>query len=269
MQQEKEIYFHVGLGKVASTYLQHRFFPKLEGIEYIPTGKYRRSKRLIAASNSKKILISREFDRQLEEELRWFASSFPKVRVIIIFRPHAEWIASQYRRYVKNGFHWPFDSFVDLDEDKGIWSRDELILYRKIEIIEQYAQDKPLVLFYRDLRNDPWSFFDQIAEFCGATYPKEKISMDPVHRSYSEKQLIGLRRFCRRFKRTPPKPRKNKVLHWILYRPWWAFFHLVMYTTRLFPDTWTKNEALIPPETLARIESEFKEDWNRLEMYAR
>ena len=40
---EPEIYFHVGLGKVASTYLQNKVFNNLEGIHYIPKNKYRSS----------------------------------------------------------------------------------------------------------------------------------------------------------------------------------------------------------------------------------
>ena len=31
---EKEVFFHVGLGKTATTYLQYQFFPKLRGIHY-------------------------------------------------------------------------------------------------------------------------------------------------------------------------------------------------------------------------------------------
>ena len=69
---EKQIYFHVGLGKVASTYLQHEVFPKLKGIHYLPTGKYKRSKSIIPQLEVAKVLVSREFDRQFEDEVRWF-----------------------------------------------------------------------------------------------------------------------------------------------------------------------------------------------------
>ena len=49
--KQPEIYFHVGLGKVASTYLQHRFFPKLKGIHYIKSTRYRRSLQIIKDTN--------------------------------------------------------------------------------------------------------------------------------------------------------------------------------------------------------------------------
>ncbi len=36
-----QIYYHVGLGKAASTYLQNRVFPVLEGIRYVHRDRYR------------------------------------------------------------------------------------------------------------------------------------------------------------------------------------------------------------------------------------
>jgi len=39
---EKIIYFHVGISKTGSTFLQNRVFPKLSKITYIPTNKYHR-----------------------------------------------------------------------------------------------------------------------------------------------------------------------------------------------------------------------------------
>ena len=36
----KVIYFHVGISKTGSTFLQQRVFPFLKNIHYIPTRKY-------------------------------------------------------------------------------------------------------------------------------------------------------------------------------------------------------------------------------------
>ena len=38
----KKIFFHVGLAKTGSTFLQKNFFPKLKNIKYISTHKYKR-----------------------------------------------------------------------------------------------------------------------------------------------------------------------------------------------------------------------------------
>ena len=48
----KNIYFHVGLAKSGSTFLQKNFFPKLQNIKYISTHKYRRCIKIIKNTNS-------------------------------------------------------------------------------------------------------------------------------------------------------------------------------------------------------------------------
>ena len=264
----QEIFFHVGLGKVASTYLQHRFFPKLRGLRYIPTNRYRRSKQILEKEGAGVFLVSREFDRQFEREVTWFTSTYPRARIIVLFRSQSSGIASQYRRYVKNGFHWDFEKFLDLKHDQGKWKKNDLLYYPKLEIIERCSSQKPLVLFYDDLKADPWVFLQRIADYTGTTFDPNHISLESVHRSYTEKQLKVLRGFCRRYKRTPPQAYHNKIIHWLRYRPWWAFFHLIMYMAILIPDRWVPADPLISPEQLDEIDQLYQEDWSAVQDYA-
>ena len=66
----KEIYFHVGLAKTGSTFLQKNFFPYLKNIKYISTHDYINSIDIINKTNYKSYLISREFDKQFEREIK-------------------------------------------------------------------------------------------------------------------------------------------------------------------------------------------------------
>lgn len=264
---EQEIYFHVGLGKVASTYLQHEFFPKLQSIDYIPTNRYRKSKKILAQMGSGKYLVSREFDRQFEREVTSFCAEYPDTKIIIIFRRHGSWIASQYRRYAKNGFHWGFDRFMDFEKDEGHWKQKDLLFYPKLEIIERCSTQKPLILFHDDLKKNSWAFLQSIADYTGSTFNKEQISLNPVHTSYTEKQLKVLQAFCRRFKPTLPRSYHNKVLHWLLYRPWWGLFHLVMYAAVLVPERWISKAPLISKEQLEAVDKYYEEDWDRVKNY--
>ncbi len=266
---DQDIYFHVGLGKVASTYLQHSFFPKLRSIDYIPTNQYRRSKEILARKGAGRYLISREFDRQFEEEVTRFCSVYPDTKIIVIFRKHGSWIASQYRRYVKNGFHWSFDRFMDFEKDEGRWQQKDLLFFPKIEVIERCSSQKPLVLFYEDLKKDPMSFLQRIADYTGSSFKAGDISLGRVHTSYSEKQLKVLQSFCRRFKKQRPKAYDNKVMHWLLYRPWWALFHLVMYASVLIPDKWISQSPLISKEEIDAINIRYQEDWEEVKKYAK
>jgi len=87
----KNIYFHVGLAKTGSTFLQNNFFPKLQNIKYISTHKYRRCIDIINNTNYDSYLISREFDRQLEGEVKKILNYFPETKIIIAFREHKKW----------------------------------------------------------------------------------------------------------------------------------------------------------------------------------
>ena len=269
MSDQPEIVFHVGLGKVASTYLQHRFFPKLKGIRYLSTHKYKKSKQLIDPALSAKWLVSREFDRQFEQEVRWFTDTYPQAKVIMIVRPHGSWVASQYRRYVKNGWYHPFSSFLDMKEDQGFWKKSDVPYYPRIELVEKLTGQQPLVLFHEELKNDPWSFLGKIAEFAGATFKRESISLEPFHTSYTKKQLLVLRAYCRRYVKKVPKGYRNKIKHWVLYRPWWVFFHLIMYAAQLFLRSWVPKEELISQCDLDRIDDYFAEDWASVLAYAK
>ncbi len=101
MSKAPEIIFHVGLGKTGSSYLQQHFFPKLKGIHYIPTSRYRFSPKIITKRHHQKYLVSREFDRQFDREVEWFSAMYPDARPVMVLRRHDSWIASQYRRQVK------------------------------------------------------------------------------------------------------------------------------------------------------------------------
>ncbi len=211
--------------------------------------------------------MSREFDRQLESEIKWFTRTFPETRIILLLRRHDSWIASQYRRHVKNGFFREFQEFIDIDEDRGYWKTRELRFYPMVQIIEKYTVHKPLVLFYEDLIRDPIGLVIKISQYTDTSFSKNKISLDRVHKSFSDKQLKFLRSFCRRYIRYFPKEYPNRLKHWLLFRPWWAFFHLILYISALFPESWISKDVLIKNSDLTMIKDYFEEDWRAVKEY--
>ena len=92
----KNIYFHVGLAKTGSTFLQNNFFPKLQNIKYISTHKYRRCIDIINNTNYDSYLISREFDRQLEGEVKKILNHFYTMILQIRFRQLKKFTKVQY-----------------------------------------------------------------------------------------------------------------------------------------------------------------------------
>lgn len=270
MMVTPEIYFHVGLGKVASTYLQHSFFPKLQNIHYIKTNRYRKSPDIIAKGEYDRYFVSREFDQQLEDEVRWFSSMYPQARPIIIFRRHDSWIASQYRRYVKNGGYLDFAGFFDVENDKGLWKRKHVTFYTNLEHLEHYFDQKPLVLFYDELRHDPWTFFDKIAGFSKSTYSREEVSLAKVHGSYNEKQLKVIRKVATTiFGKKQPKFSTQPVLHWLQRRGRLYTCYAILYPALLIPESWVSKAPLIDPAELKKVRDYFEEDWKRCQEYAK
>ena len=262
----KQVFLHVGLGKVASTYLQYRVFPKFKGIHYIQRTKYWNYDKIIETSSEPKFLISREFDRQLETEVRKFAETFPNGRFIINLRRHDSWIASQYRRFVKNGMYLTFEEFLDLDKDDGFWKVQELTFFPMLQVLEEITGNRPKVLFHEQLKKDPFDFYDAIANYIGATYDRSDISLKPVHRSYSEKQLKIIRKF-KLYKSEPYGNMRNPV-DWLRRR--WRFLlcYLILYPARLVPAAWVSQAPLISPESLERVRAHFADDWQRCVDYA-
>ena len=264
-----EIYFHVGLGKVASTYLQHSFFPKLQNIHYIKTNRYRKAPEIIAKRDYERYFVSREFDQQLEEEVRWFSSQYPDAHPIIIFRRHDSWIASQYRRYVKNGGHLPFTGFFDVEKDEGLWKREHVTFYNNLAHLEHYFNHKPLVLFYDELRADPWAFFDKITAYSDTHYNKEDVSLAKVHRSYNTKQLKVMRKLAAGiFGKKQPTFSQQPILHWLQRRGRLLACYAILYPSLLLPDSWLNKDPLIDPAELEKVKEFFQDDWDRCKAFA-
>ena len=263
----KNIYFHVGLAKTGSTFLQKNFFPKLQNIKYISTHKYRRCIDIINNTNYDSYLISREFDRQLEGEVKKILNHFPETKIIIVFREHKKWISSQFKRFSKNGYHFKFEDFYN-NTNSGYWKNEDMIYIDKINIIKKYSKYDPLVLNFDELKINPHSYLSKISEYTNSNYSKSNISLNVVHKSYSEKQLIFLKGFCRIFKPNPPKYyADNKLKHWLYFRPWWLLFHLVMYVAYFLPKNMIVKKPLIDNNYLGKTMKKYKSDWDEILKY--
>lgn len=266
--KKPEIYFHVGLGKTASTYLQMDVFPKFKNIHYIPTNRYKKALNIIAKGEHDRFLVSREFDRQLEDEVKKFSAKYPDAHPIIFFRRHDGWMASQYRRQVKNGRTFSFKEYFDVKDNKGVWDRSEADFYNKLMILEKYFSNKPLVLFYEELREDQHKVIDRIASFTKATYAKSDVKTSKTHSSYNENQLKGIQKVA---KVIPLKKR-----HDFGFKPFNFFYNLgiqamrypLLYFFKLLPDSFYSNDPLISQKDREEVKSYFAEDWKKVKQYA-
>ena len=259
------IFFHVGLGKTGSTYLQKKFFPKLKGIRYIASGRYRKCKEIIRKSDAKSVLVSREFDTQLRDEVSWLTRSFPSPNILIVLRRHDQWILSQYKRHVKNGYQGELTDFMDIKNDQGYWVKAHLTYLPMIQWIEKVTGHPPKILVYDDLTARPKESLQAMAAWMNAHWSESDYSDEKVHGSYSNHQLVILRRFTRKFFKSAPNHHPySKWKHWLYFRPVWALFHLVLSLAKVIPKRLIANEKLYNESDLVDIRRYFQSDWEAI-----
>lgn len=264
-----DIIFHVGLEKTATTYLQQSVFPNFKDILYVSKNNFSKVDEIIQENKNKKILISHEFGRRdFQNKIQAFAEKYPQTRPIIVLRRHDLWIASYYKFLVKRGLKDNFRDFFDIENDKGNWKREELFYFPEIQFLEKTFENKPLVLFHHDLKDNPALFIKQIADYSGVNdmYP---VSIKPRHKSYNEKELI-IRRWVtqntifREFynvghiKRYRMKRLYNRIIR-----------YPTLYIAKMIPGAWVKTHRLIPEQDLHQIRDYYKADWDRCLNYAR
>lgn len=264
----KQVYFHVGLGKTGTTYLQYEFFPRLKGIHYIQRTRYQRAYDIINNTSYPRYLVSREFDQQLAEEVARFSRHYPDAGVIIVLRRHDGWIASQYRRFAKNGIHVDFNTFFDIDNDQGLWKQSDLNFMAKLRIVEENFRHRPLVLFQEDLKDDPFGFYDKIAAYTCTQYDRNEISLDAVHVSYSDKQLKAVRKLSKHLFPASETHSRKTLRGWLQWRRIQLTSYAIMYTALLLPDAWFDDIELIPKVQLDKIRDRFADDWAQCRAYA-
>ena len=267
-KKSKEIFFHVGLGKTGSTYLQYKVFPKFKNIHYIQRNKYKKSFRIIRNTNLERYLVSSEFDVQYTYQLHRIAKEFPEAGIIVVLRRQDSWLASEYRRYVKNGISVNFNEFVDLENDTGVWKQKEAYFWPRIELALKLFERKPLVLLHEGLKNHPLSFIRKIAQYTNAQFKKEDISLAPKHKSYGRKQLLIRRRLNKTFTGNIRLSSHKFIAHiqkWLVVKPVRC---TVLFLANLVPGKFVSKEDLIPQDYLHKIQKFYQDDWKKCTDYA-
>ena len=265
MSDSCTIYFHVGTGKTGSTFLQTRIFPLLNEIYYIPTNRYHKIFQEIEKSSASKILVSREFDQQLEREVKRFSEKHPSTTPIIVFRRHDGYIASQYRRFVKNGFTGNFQAFFDLQNNKGYFKKSDLDYKSQVAILKKYFTKDPIIFNYKDFKENNQKFIHKWTEIMICSIDKKKIDWSRKHTSYSEHQLKVIKKFGKLINLTKRRVFKNSILHliWRIYLG--SIRYIILHLSFLAP---INNKKLISEEELEAVKTHFQEDWEYIQSIA-
>lgn len=261
-KQDFHVYFHLGMTKVASTYLQTAIFPYLDNIRFHRKHHFRRYKKLSEKPLKENHLFSSEKDRKLVKNVDEILTHFPNARIIVIIRRHDQWLLSRYKYHIRKHGYASFTEFFDIESDTGQWKKSDLILRSKIEEIERKCSTKPLILTHDMLRSAPDLFFEKLASYMNSRLGPGTRKKAVVNKAFSEKQLIFLRRFNRRYpyreKRSSSKLR-NKIHY--KYREF--LLHIVAFFSLFLPAVLLKDERLIEnPGVLEEVRNYYQEDWS-------
>lgn len=267
---DKKVFFHVGLPKTASTFLQVKVFPKFEGIKYIKKHDFKKKDQIIKNSGFNRILLSVELDLDIDagkNKAKDVAANYPNSFAIVVLRKHGSWLKSKYKYYLRKHGTRTFQEYYHPNRQETILSDKNLRFYPKIKFLEETFQKPPLVLFQEELKNEPYKVIDLIASYIGANYSRKDIKIKTVKKAYSEKQLKLVRKFNRlyKFDKTGIHSKAGKFM----YKKFSAFLlHSVAYLGVLYPGKLVDKQALIPSETIKKVNNAFSEDWQMCMEYS-
>jgi len=256
-----EIYFHLGLPKTASTFIQYEIFPNLTDIKFYHKHKFKLYKELDKNELSGKYLFSSEKDKKFEEVVDRISKVFPFAKIILVFRRHDDWILSKYKYYIRKHGPKSFKEFFDLESNNGKWKREELLYQKKIEYVEKHFYSTPLILTFDKLKENPEEFISEITNYMNSSLQSNTKKQKIVKKAFKKKQLIVIRKFNRLFKYKKART-KSKLLNLIHYKYWEFALHIVAFFSLFLPKIMTKNIPLIEnEEILEKIRKYYEYDW--------
>lgn len=264
---EKTVFFHLGLPKCASTYLQSVIFPRLKGLRFFPKKYFKKHRELIEKTDDERYLFSEEMYSNLEERVAAIASQYPNAGAIFVLKRHDRWLTSRYKYYLKKKGYLHFREYFDLYKNTGWVKKESLYFQNKLDSLQKSFSKKPLILFNEDLSNDPDAFFQKLLAYTGTDMDTKSLKRVKVKQSFNEKQLILLRKFNRAFPyRKPEKlPKSLKKLKQNLRE---GLNYGVTTIALLMPRSWVGKEPLIPEDDLKAIKDYYQADWEYCKAFA-
>jgi hypothetical protein len=241
--QPTKIFFHVGLERTGTTFLQRKVFPHFKGLRYIPKKQYLRAPEIIRTTPQKTVLVSHEFNRGFADAMRAFRKTVEgDIYPIIVLRRHDKWLLSLYKRDLKNGKICTLSEFTEHH-----LNADALDFCRKIKLLRETFND-PLVLFYEELVTAPEAFISKMADFIATTPDWDKINLTPVHTSYSDHQLSVLYH-------------TSELIRWHFLHSNKIFRYTILSLANLLPREWFRKKELFPKRYLEQTRRKYAKDW--------
>lgn len=238
------IFFHIGLHKTATSWLQNHLFPNLDGVKVLRAQHFEEISRYIRDGGPETLLVSHEemggtigrrrepgdSERRLKETLAAIAVAAPHAAIIIGFREHSAWLHSACSQRAKK-------HPTKLDSYAESFSADELSWCRILGLIEASC-DAVFAFLYEELPHSPHALVDDLCRFLGVKPPSDLDDLLDVRENPSPRSLQGqlLSRSFYRLSRRLAKITNTKISDApIAYRLRKYGFRLGAHFDRYFP----------------------------------
>lgn len=268
MSEKPRTFFHLGLPKTGSTYLQIMVFPYLSRLRYFPKKYHRKFQKCRKKYPTENLLFSVEEDTLLRARMEQLAAYDPEIRIILVFRRHDSWVASKYKYFIRKHGYAHFEEFLTLDHQNAVGGAEGLFYQTKIRWAEELFTQPPLVLIFDDLKTHPERFMQTLTRFTESHLPDTAPIQRRVKPAFGEKQLKWLRRYNRVVKYQKAKT-SFKLWNKIHLKASQLGLHTVANLARLAPESWTAEDVLIPEGMLEEVRERYADDWAFCQDYAR
>lgn len=265
----KQLFFHVGMPKTASTFLQKYVFPNFQDVLFIKKHDFKNHQKIINNTGFDKILLSHEINVDKPNgynKVQAITENYPGTKPIILLRKHSSWVRSKYKYYLRKHGALSFEQYLDLENEQGKIKHETLHYLDKIKLLEKAFNCRPLVFFQEELKQNPEQLIAQLAQFMGTRYNPDNIKTETVKGAYNEHQLKYVRSFNRwyKFNKLPERKKWQKFV----YEKFSALLlHSVAFAGKFLPSP--DDKPLIPEAIMQELDQQLEHDWKQCIEYAR
>lgn len=245
-----KVYFHLGIHKTASTFLQKEIFPKLDNFKFIDRANFKELKNYILYTddfvfkienakdilskilqgNKKDIIISDEefygnpflgaIDRKrnIDRIINIFGSD---LHLLIFIRNQFDLVDSFYNQYVKTGGTAGFVDFCSYSKYPFIFNSNYFLYYEYLNYVKSKVPDNKLKIFlFEDFINSKRDSINEILNYFDLETDKIFEYEDDVVNKSLPRSNIPLMRFFNKFTKSSKEPflLLNVIFHKIIQK---------------------------------------------------
>ena len=174
----QRVFFHIGLHKTATTWLQVQLFPNLEGVKLIRTRNIAKVMAVMRSGDPGTLIVSHEgmsgkiggnapgdSEHRLTLTLQTIASKVPQAAIIVGFREQSAWINSAFAQRARKSEHRADDYVQGFSLDELSWCR----VLRRIKSCAAAV----FPFLHEELDHDGRALVEDLCRFLGASPPAD------------------------------------------------------------------------------------------------